>query len=480
MTPDSYARQPGGKSTSGSKRSGTSNSHSTSANPTETVGFHDLGLNKQICSALSKSRYTQPTPIQHTAIPLVLQGKDLLGCARTGTGKTAAFALPILQMMMEGDDRRAQDGEPRGRHHKPWIRCLVLAPTRELAAQIHENFEKYAANADLRSLVVFGGVGKHPQIHALQRGVDILVATPGRLLDLHQQGYIDLGDVEYYVLDEADRMLDMGFIHDVRRITNLIPNDRQTLLFSATMPKEIQKLAGSILYEPVKVAVDPVSSTNKPTRQSVYFVDKAHKVDLLVDLLAAPEMQSVLVFTRTKHGADKVARKLVRAGIQASAIHGNKSQGARERTLAGIKAGKIRVVVATDIAARGIDVKGLTHVINFELPNVPEDYVHRVGRTGRAGKTGIAIALCASEEHEYLRDIEKLTKQRLEVLRSRFEQTASAGGRAAALAGRRAEKRGRPTRTPIRRSATGRASTRRARGKSGGRSRRPAGSASTR
>lgn len=404
--------------------------------------FQDLGLNRKLCSALAESKYSVPTPIQESAIPLVLEGKDLLGCAHTGTGKTAAFALPILQRIMEDDQDRGQ--ARKGRSHKPWIRALVLAPTRELAAQIHENFEKYAGKTELRSLVVFGGVGKRPQIKALERGVDVLVATPGRLLDLHQEGYIDLRDVEYYVLDEADRMLDMGFIHDVRRITALIPQQRQTLLFSATMPKEIQHLASSILYQPIKVAVDPVSSSSKPIEQGVYFVEKSEKIELLIHLLANPEMESVLVFTRTKHGADKVAKKLSKAGYVAAAIHGNKSQGNRERTLAGIKSGAVKVLVATDIAARGIDVKGLSHVVNFELPNIPESYVHRVGRTGRAGCTGVAIALCASEEQPYLRDIEKLTKIRLKVLRASIQGAGPAGGREAALAGRQADQFGRP------------------------------------
>jgi ATP-dependent RNA helicase RhlE len=353
--------------------------------------------------------------------------------------------------MMEDDQHK--DTAHRGRKHKPWIRALVLAPTRELAAQIHENFEKYAGDTDLRSLVVFGGVGKRPQIQALERGIDVLVATPGRLLDLHQEGYVDLRDVEYYVLDEADRMLDMGFIHDVRRITGLIPDQRQTLLFSATMPKEIQHLASSILHQPIKVAVDPVSSTSKPIEQGVYFVEKPQKIDLLIHLLADPKMESVLVFTRTKHGADKVAKKLSKAGYVAAAIHGNKSQGNRERTLAGIKSGAVKVLVATDIAARGIDVKGLSHVVNFELPNIPESYVHRVGRTGRAGSTGVAIALCAREEQPYLRDIEKLTKVRLTVLRSSIQGTGSAGGREAALSGRQEERFGRPAHAVPRHSA---------------------------
>ena len=409
----------------------------------KTHTFGELGLAPKLCSALEKAGYTHPTPIQDQAIPQVLRDKDLLGCASTGTGKTAAFALPILQMMMEDDDKH-------GRDKKPWIRALVLAPTRELAAQIHESFEKYGAHTDLRSLVVFGGVGKRPQIQALRRGVDILVATPGRLLDLHQEGYIDLRDVEFYVLDEADRMLDMGFINDVRKITKQLPKNRQTLLFSATMPKEIQELSKTILYKPVKVAVDPISSTSEPIQQGVYFVEKHQKTDLLIHLLADEEMKSVLVFTRTKYGADKLRKKLVRAGIEAAAIHGNKSQVAREKALAGIKSGKTRVVVATDIAARGIDVKDLSHVVNYELPNISESYVHRVGRTGRAGNAGTAIAFCATDEHEYLRDIEKLTKKQLDRLRFPLEakanadssrtSTGSAGGRAAAQAGRSAER----------------------------------------
>ena len=435
--------------------------------------FRRLGLGSRLCSAVAASGYVDPTPIQHKAIPIVLEGRDLLGCASTGTGKTAAFALPLLQMMMEDDeDHDARTGRDRRNDPKrrPWIRSLVLAPTRELAAQIHDSFEKYAAHTHLRSLVVFGGVGKRPQIQALQRGVDILVATPGRLLDLHQEGHVDLRDVEFYVLDEADRMLDMGFINDVRRITRLVPRNRQTLLFSATMPREIQSLADNILHEPQKVAVDPISSTSKPIEQSVYFVEKHDKTDLLIHLLDDEAMKSVLVFTRTKYGADKLCKKLKRADISAAAIHGNKTQVAREKALAGIKSGATRVMVATDIAARGIDVKGLSHVVNYELPNISESYVHRVGRTGRAGSPGIAIAFCAKDEHDYLRDIEKLTKTQLERIKSPIQTagkgapqqtTGSAGGRAAAQAGRRAERIGYTPQGSRRKSSRNAHSTRR-------------------
>lgn len=366
------------------------------------TGFAGLGLGLPLQRAITASGYVEPTPIQRQAIPHVLGGRDLLGCAQTGTGKTAAFALPTLE--------RLGASESRGR-----IRALVLAPTRELAAQIGENFKRYAGATKLRTLVVFGGVSRHGQIAQLRRGADILVATPGRLLDLHRDGALELRGVEIFVLDEADRMLDMGFVHDVKRIVGALPRDRQTLMFSATMPAAIDRLASSLLRDPERVAVDPISSTREPISQSIHFVEKAGKTRTLVQLLQSEPMESVLVFTRTKHGANRLVRQLEGAGFGAAAIHGNKSQAARTKALDDLKRGRIRIIVATDIAARGIDIKGLSHVINFDLPNEPESYVHRIGRTGRAGRAGVAISLCSSEERPYLRAIERLTRRRLEV-----------------------------------------------------------------
>ncbi|MBS1732160.1 MAG: DEAD/DEAH box helicase [Bacteroidetes bacterium] len=361
--------------------------------------FKDLKIIEPILQALEKEGYSTPTPIQQAAIPPVLEGRDLLGCAQTGTGKTAAFAIPILQLLSK--PHAAVPGQ------RP-IRTLILTPTRELAIQIQESFEAYGANLRLRSQVIFGGVSQVPQTQALQRGTDILIATPGRLLDLHAQGYISFKDLEIFVLDEADRMLDMGFVHDVKKIISKIPAKRQTLFFSATMPKEIQGLADSILTNPEKVEVTPVSSTADTIQQWIYFVEKQNKKLLLADLLLDKSIQSVLVFTRTKHGADKVVKDLVKKGIKAEAIHGNKSQNARQRALGNFKDRTTRVLVATDIAARGIDVDELTHVINYEMPNIPETYVHRIGRTGRAGLSGTAFSFCESEELPYLKDIHKL------------------------------------------------------------------------
>ncbi|MGB3617272.1 MAG: DEAD/DEAH box helicase, partial [Catalinimonas sp.] len=368
--------------------------------------FEDLDLIAPILKALQKEGYTQPTPIQEQAIPLVLQGRDLLGCAQTGTGKTAAFAVPTLQRLHE---RRANHGG---------IRALVLTPTRELALQIYESFQAYGHHLPLRHLVVFGGVGQRPQTDALRKRVDVLVATPGRLLDLMGQGFVDLRDLEVFVLDEADRMLDMGFIHDVRRVIQKLPDERQSLFFSATMPPVIQQLADTILKRPAQVEVTPVSSTAEKVRQSVYFVDKGNKRHLLEHLLRDDDrdIETALVFTRTKHGADRVAKGLKQVGIQAEAIHGNKSQNARQRALSNFKNRQTRVLVATDIAARGIDVEELSHVINFELPNVPETYVHRIGRTGRAGSEGEALSFCDAEEKAYLADIHKLIDQRIPVV----------------------------------------------------------------
>ena len=361
--------------------------------------FTDLKIIEPILNALHKEGYIKPTPIQQAAIPHILAGKDLLGCAQTGTGKTAAFAIPILQLLSK--PHAAVPGQ------RP-IRALILTPTRELAIQIQESFKAYGSELRLKNLVVFGGVNQQPQTQALQRGVDILVATPGRLLDLMSQGYINLKDIEMFVLDEADRMLDMGFVHDVKKIITKIPAKRQTLFFSATMPKEIQGLANAILTNPEKVEVTPESTTAETIEQSIYFVDKNNKRALLADILKDKTIETALVFTRTKHGADKVVKDLIRIGIKAEAIHGNKSQNNRQRALSNFKDRTTRVLVATDIAARGIDVDELTHVINYELPNVPETYVHRIGRTGRAGLSGIALSFCELEELAYLKDIQKL------------------------------------------------------------------------
>ena len=362
------------------------------------MNFDELPLLPQLLTAVKACGYETPTPIQRDTIPTVLAGKDVLGCAQTGTGKTAAFALPILQ--------RLYQERPAGKTRN--IRALILTPTRELALQIQENFVAYGKGLPLRSCVIFGGVGQQPQVEQLKRGVDILVATPGRLNDLIGQGFISLAKIEIFVLDEADRMLDMGFIHDVKKVIALLTEKRQTLFFSATMPAEVEKLAMSILKDPVSVKVDPVSSTVDTIEQNLYLVDKANKKHLLADLLRRPEVESALVFTRTKHGADRVVRELSREGIQARAIHGDKSQGARQEALAQFKQGKIHVLIATDIAARGIDIAGLSHVFNYDLPHEPESYVHRIGRTGRAGHEGVAVSFCCIDEMKDLKAIEKL------------------------------------------------------------------------
>lgn len=363
------------------------------------MNFEQMNLIPALLSAVKEQGYEEPTPIQSATIPLVLVGKDVLGCAQTGTGKTAAFALPILQRLWK------QNLQTKGK--RP-IRALILTPTRELALQIDESFRDYGRGLPLRSCVIFGGVGQRPQVNQLQRGVDILVATPGRLNDLIGQGYIDLSQLQIFVLDEADRMLDMGFIHDVRRVIAKLPEKRQTLFFSATMPGEVEGLALSILHQPESVKVDPVSSTVDKIEQSLYLVDKANKKYLLASLLRKPEVESALVFTRTKHGADRVVRELSKAGISANAIHGDKSQNARQEALGQFKNGKISVLIATDIAARGIDIAGLSHVINYDLPNEPEAYVHRIGRTGRAGLEGTAASFCCIDEMKDLKAIEKL------------------------------------------------------------------------
>lgn len=368
--------------------------------------FENLNLMEPILQALKTQGYTKPTPIQEKAIPHLLERKDLLGCAQTGTGKTAAFAIPIIQLMSQ--DQYA----PKGK--KP-IRSLILTPTRELAIQIAESFENYGQNTRLKTLVIFGGVSQYSQVNTLNKGVDILVATPGRLLDLMNQGHVSLRDIQFFVLDEADRMLDMGFVHDVKKIIAKLPQKRQSLFFSATMPPVIVDLANTILRNPVKVEVTPVSSTANTINQEVYFVDKENKKALLIDVLKYSDIERALVFTRTKHGADKVAKDLTKAGINAQAIHGNKSQNARQNALSNFKSKIIRVLVATDIAARGIDIDDLTHVINYELPNIPESYVHRIGRTGRAGASGIAISFCNAEEKAYLKDIQKLIGKNIPV-----------------------------------------------------------------
>ena len=358
--------------------------------------FQTLGLCAPILTALEEHGYERPSPIQEKAIPPALAGRDVLGCAQTGTGKTCAFAAPILQRLSASKVQ----GHP--------LRALILTPTRELAIQIEESFLAYGKHLPLRCAVIFGGVGQNPQVEALGRGVDILVATPGRLMDLYQQGFVKLDQLEIFVLDEADRMLDMGFIHDVKKILKWLPRKKQTMLFSATMPPEIAELVNSLLHDPVRVAVDPVSSPVEAIEQSVYFVDKNNKTKLLSHLIRELDVKNALVFTRTKHGANKVARDLAKAGITAAAIHGNKSQTARQQALADFKAGKIQCLVATDIAARGLDIEELSHVFNYNLPEVPETYVHRIGRTGRAGREGVAVAFCDFGEKPLLKDIEKL------------------------------------------------------------------------
>jgi len=369
------------------------------------IQFSELALDAHLLRALDEEGYTQPTPIQSQAIPPVLEGRDLLGIAQTGTGKTAAFALPILQRLSKS-----------GHAHEPrTCRTLVLAPTRELAIQVEESFRNYGRYMSLRTTCIFGGVGDGPQKAALSRGVDILVATPGRLLDLMQQGALNLRRLEIFVLDEADRMLDMGFIHDIRKVIAVLPAQRQNLFFSATMPNEISGLAGSILRQPVRVEVVPASTPIERIEQCLYFVGKKSKPALLRHLLADPDITRALVFTRMKHMANRVAEHLQKHGISAAAIHGNKSQTHRQKALGGFKDGVVRVLVATDIAARGIDVDGVSHVFNFDLPDVAETYVHRIGRTARAGASGIAIAFCSSEERDELRQIERLTRREIPV-----------------------------------------------------------------
>jgi ATP-dependent RNA helicase RhlE len=369
--------------------------------------FENLNLIEPILRAVKAEGYTEPTPIQEQAIPVLLKGHDLMGCAQTGTGKTAAFAMPILQLLYEKQSPAA------GRRQ---ISALIVTPTRELAIQISESFTAYGKYTGLKHTVIYGGVSQHSQTSALKNGIDILIATPGRLLDLIDQKFVNLQNIQFFVLDEADRMLDMGFIHDVRKIITKLPSKRQSLFFSATMPPEIQKLAATILVRPVKVDIVPVVATTNLITQSLYYVDKTDKRHLLIHLLKDKSIESALIFTRTKHGADRVSKDLLKAGIKAAAIHGNKSQGARQDALNNFKSKRTRVLVATDIASRGIDVEQLSHVINYEIPNIPETYVHRIGRTGRAGIDGVALSFCDTEEKEYLKDIYKLISRRIPVI----------------------------------------------------------------
>ena len=397
--------------------------------------FSDLGLADPIQRALNSRNHLIPTPIQARAIPEVLSGRDILGIAQTGTGKTAAFALPILHQL----SRKRGNNGPRS------PRALILAPTRELAIQIGEEFRAYGKHLHLRQTVIYGGVSQKPQVNALSRGVDIVIATPGRLLDLMGQRRLGLGAVEFLVLDEADRMLDMGFVRDVRKIISALPGSHQSLLFSATMPNEVARLSGEILTDPVRVEVTPPATPVERVEQCIYHVDAARKGALLATILGDPALSRVLVFARTKHRANRVAERLGKCGLVAEAIHGNKSQGARQRALGRFRAGDARILVATDIAARGIDVDGITHVINYELPNEPESYVHRIGRTARAGAGGVAVSFCDPTERDYLRDIERLIQRRLTVI---GDEPAVAGpdrwGTAKTSRGEPRQKRGRP------------------------------------
>lgn len=373
--------------------------------------FSDLKIIKPLVAALDKLGYQTATPIQQQSIPHILAGRDIFGCAQTGTGKTAAFALPILQHL-SADNNKEQNNNNRK------IKALILAPTRELATQISQSIRSYSLNMRVSFTTVFGGVSQHHQVRDLKRGVDILIATPGRLLDLMNQGCVDLRGIEFFVLDEADRMLDMGFITDIKKVIAKLPQKKQTLFFSATAAPAIMKLAYTLLKDPIKVSVDPVSSTSELIKQSVYYVRKENKRNLLRHLLKDGKIEHALVFTRTKRGADRVARELNQSGIKAEAIHGDKTQGARERALKGFKNRTIRILVATDIASRGIDVDKLSHVINYELPEQAETYVHRIGRTGRAGSKGVALSLCTNDEKPYLKDINKLIKKNIEIVGS--------------------------------------------------------------
>ena len=402
------------------------------------LNFASLNLCEPLLSALDNIGYETPTPIQAEAIPYLLEGRDVLGCAQTGTGKTAAFSLPILHLLAE---------TPRNGPRK--IRTLMLCPTRELAAQIHENIELYAAKLDIRSMVMFGGVSQKPQERNLRRGVDILVATPGRLLDLMSQRLLDLSKVEFLVFDEADRMLDMGFIRDIQKILAHVPKKRQSLLFSATMPHSIISLSKDMLFDPIRINITPESTTVEAIKQSLMFVMKADKRPLLTHILREESPEKMLVFGRTKHGCNKIVRLLERDGFEALAIHGNKSQGARERALGRFREGALQILVATDVASRGIDVSDISHVINYDLPNVPEVYVHRIGRTGRAGQGGIAIAFCDENEGEYLRDIEKTIRQSIPVNEDHPFHSPKAQSKKGDKAPKKKQTRGRPRRIGV-------------------------------
>ena len=404
--------------------------------------FEELNIIEPILKALKTEGYTAPTPIQEQAIPIILERKDLLGCAQTGTGKTAAFAIPIIQILEGG---KIYNKGPRA------IKCLILTPTRELAIQIGESFSAYGRHTSLKHTVIFGGVPQGSQVAALKSGVDILIATPGRLLDLINQKFIQLHYLKVFVLDEADRMLDMGFIHDVKKVITKIPQKRQTLFFSATMPPEIQKLANTILVDPKKVEVTPPSSTADTIEQSLFFVEKGDKKKLLIHLLNDKRIKSALIFTRTKHGADKITKDLLKAGIKTEAIHGNKSQNARQKALSNFKSGQIKALIATDIAARGIDIDELSHVINYELPNIPETYVHRIGRTGRAGSSGIALSFCEEEEMEYLKDIQKLIGRDIPVIEDQPYHMRAASY----IFSQSTKKKGKPGKKPNSESARG-------------------------
>ncbi len=376
--------------------------------------FEDLNLHPTLLKAVKYQNYTTPTAIQEQAIPLLLRKNDVLGSAQTGTGKTAAFALPILHHLIK----------EKSNNHKTKVRALVVTPTRELAIQIGENFTAYSKYNNIKNTVIFGGVKQGTQTNALNNGVDVLIATPGRLLDLMGQGFISLNDIGYFVLDEADRMLDMGFIHDIRKILNELPKERQSLFFSATMPKNIVELSSQILKSPKKISVSPVSSTSETIKQFIYYTNKADKKDLLLYILKDKNINQLLLFSRTKHGANRIARNLKKKNIQAAAIHGDKPQNQRQKALQSFKDSKIRVLVATDIAARGIDIDKLSYVLNYDIPNESETYVHRIGRCGRAGETGVSISICEPEENAYAKDIEKLIKQKIEAVKNHpFPQT---------------------------------------------------------
>jgi len=402
------------------------------------LNFASLNLCKPLLSSLDNIGYEKPTPIQEEAIPYLLEGRDVLGCAQTGTGKTAAFSLPILHILAEN---------PRNGARK--IRALILCPTRELAAQIHENIELYAAKLDIRSMVMFGGVSQKPQVRNLRQGVDILVATPGRLLDLISQRFVDLSKVEFLVLDEADRMLDMGFIRSIQKILTHVPSKRQSLLFSATIPHSIVSLSNDMLYDPIRIDITPESATVEAIKQSLMFVMKSDKRSLLTHILLEESPEKMLVFGRTKHGCNKIVRLLEKDGFEALAIHGNKGQGARERALGRFRNGTLQILVATDVASRGIDVSDISHVINYDLPNVPEVYVHRIGRTGRAGQGGIAIAFCDENEGEYLRGIEKSIRQSIPVNEEHPFHSARAQSKKGDKAPKKKQNQGRPRRIGV-------------------------------